>query len=209
MHKRQQILDAAERVLRSKGLARTTTREIAREVGCAEGTLYVHFDDRIALFLALLEQNLPGFLEPLQALEQQVVRGSVRANLEAVLHGALEFQNRMLPMIASLFAEPELLAAHGDVLRRRNMGPHRSLAAVEDYIRAEREIGRVARHCEPRAAAFMLLGACFYRTFVDHLMGDSYAPPRHRFVKDVVNSLNLGRLPKPQDFPPERADAEP
>jgi AcrR family transcriptional regulator len=209
MPKRQQIIDAAERVLRSKGLSRTTTREIAREVGCADGTLYVHFDDRIALFLALLEQNLPGFLQPLQALEQQVGRRSVRANLEAVLHGALEFQNRMLPMITSLFAELELLRAHRDVLRRKNIGPHRSLAAVEDYIHAEQEIGRVGKHCEPRAAAFMLLGACFYRTFLEHLMGDSYASPRNRFVKDVVSSLNLGRLPKSQDLPPERTDTEP
>jgi AcrR family transcriptional regulator len=208
VHKRQQIIDAAERVVRNKGLAGATTREIAREVGCADGTIYVHFDDRIALFLALLEQNLPGFIQPLRALEEQVGRRSVRANLEAVLHGALEFQDSMLPMVASLFAEPELLLAHREVLRRRDMGPHRSLAAVEDYIRAEQELGRVGKQCDPRAAAFMLLGACFYRTFLDHLMGESYAPPPHRFVKDVVSSLNLG-LPKAQHLPPERPDPEP
>lgn len=209
MHKREQIIEAAGRVFRAKGLSGTTTREIAREVGCADGTLYVHFDDRIALFLAVLEQNLPGFLKPLEALAQQVGRRTVRANLEAVLHGALEFQDQMLPMITSLFAEPELLKAHRDVLRRRNMGPHRSLQAVEDYLRAEQETGRVGRGCDPRAAAFMLLGACFYRTFLDHLMGESHAPPRARFVRDVVSSLNLGALPKAQHLPPERADAEP
>ncbi len=209
MPKREQIIEAAERVFRSKGLSGATTREIAREVGCADGTLYVHFDDRVALFLALLERNLPGFLQPLEALEHKVGHRTVRANLEAVLHGALGFQEQMLPMIASLFGEPELLKAHRDVLRRRNMGPHRSLGAIETYLRAEQALHRVGPDCDPRAAAYMLLGACFYRTFLDHLMGESYAAPRARFVRDVVQSLNLGALPEAQNLPPQRPHPEP
>jgi AcrR family transcriptional regulator len=40
MRTRQYILEATERILQTKGLARLTNKEIAQEVGCAEGTLY-------------------------------------------------------------------------------------------------------------------------------------------------------------------------
>ena len=81
---RAQLVDAAERVLRSKGLARATTKEIAREAGCAEGTLYLHFADKLDLVRAVHEKLLPAFIEVVSHLPgragdkrlegQQVVR---------------------------------------------------------------------------------------------------------------------------------------
>ena len=65
---RQLILDGAKKVVREKGLAGATTREIARAVGVADGTLYVHFADRVELFLALLRQSLPPMTGPLREL---------------------------------------------------------------------------------------------------------------------------------------------
>lgn len=189
--KREQIIEAAERVFRAKGLTGATTREIARDAGCADGTLYVHFDDRLALFLALLDRHLPGFLEPLRALEHKVGSGDVNANLQAVLHSALGFQQKMIPIFAALFAEPELLRANRENLRRRDIGPHRSLGAIEDYIRGEQRIGRVRGDADARATAFQLLGACFYRTFVSLFTGELVGPSEDRFVKDVVDSLRL------------------
>lgn len=188
---REQIIEAAERVFRAKGLAGATTREIARDAGCADGTLYVHFDDRLALFLAMLERHLPGFLMPLRALEHKVGRATVSANLQAVMHGALGFQEKLIPMFAAVFAEPDLLRAHREDLRRRNMGPHRSLNAIADYIRAEQRLGRVRKSADPRGIAFMLLGACFYRTFISLFTGTTVGPANDRFVKDVVASLAL------------------
>lgn len=195
LQKREQILQAAERVFRAKGLSGATTREIAREVGCADGTLYVHFDDRLALFLAILERTLPGFLKPLHALEHKVGKRSVRANLAEVLHGALGFQNEVMPMVAGLFAEPELLNGYRDVLRSRNAGPKRSIQAIEDYIAAEQRRLRVPKSVNPRAVAFTLLGACFYRTFLNHFLGDNMAPAQDAFVDGVIGALNL-RMPR-------------
>ncbi|MGV0026046.1 TetR/AcrR family transcriptional regulator [Phormidesmis priestleyi] len=55
---RERLLDAAERVIRTKGLAAASTREIAREAGCADGTLYNHFVDRADLFVAVFLEKL-------------------------------------------------------------------------------------------------------------------------------------------------------
>ena len=95
---RQLILDGAKKVIREKGLAGATTREIARRVGCADGTLYVHFADRIELFLALLRQSLPPMTGALRELEYLAGRGTVRSNLETVVRGSLEFMREFVPL---------------------------------------------------------------------------------------------------------------
>src|SRR6266481_7767374 len=62
MRTRQYILEATERMLQTRGLARLTNKEIAEAAGCAEGTLYNHFETKEALILAAIKENLPDFL---------------------------------------------------------------------------------------------------------------------------------------------------
>jgi len=183
---RQLILDGAKKVVREKGLAGATTREIARAVGCADGTLYVHFADRVELFLALLRQSLPPMTGPLRELEYLAGRGTVRANLETVARGALAFMQEIVPLAASLFAEPELLRAHQEELRRHNEGPHISMAAVENYIRAEQRLGRVDKRANPKIVYVLLFGACLHRVFISHFLGHPVGPSDEVFVKQVV-----------------------
>jgi AcrR family transcriptional regulator len=58
---KEKILEAADRLIRGRGLARVRTKEIAREAGVAEGTLYVHFPHKEDLFFAVIEKNRPEF----------------------------------------------------------------------------------------------------------------------------------------------------
>lgn len=189
---RQLILDGAKKVVREKGLAGATTREIARAVGVADGTLYVHFADRVELFLALLRQSLPPMTGPLRELEYLAGRGTVRGNLEAVVRGALGFMEEIVPLAASLFAEPELLRAHQEELQRRNEGPHISMAAVENYIRTEQRLGRVGKRVNPKIVYVLLFGACFHRVFLSHFLGHPIGPSTEVFVKQVVATTMNG-----------------
>ena len=189
---RQLILDGAKKVVRDKGLAGATTREIARAVGVADGTLYVHFADRVELFLALLRQSLPPMTGPLRELEYLAGLGTVRGNLEAVVRGALGFMQEIVPLAASLFAEPELLRAHQEELQRRNEGPHISMAAVENYIRAEQRLGRVGKRVNPKTVYVLLFGACLHRVFISHFLGHPIGPSDEVFVKQVVATTMNG-----------------
>src|ERR1700679_3578661 len=65
---RDRILDAAAHVMRTRGFARTTTKEIARAAGFSEATLYKHFQDKTDLFLAVLKERLPSLGPLLRAL---------------------------------------------------------------------------------------------------------------------------------------------
>ena len=51
---RERILQATAKLMRTKGLSKTTTRLIAREAGVADGAVFYHFKDRLDLFLQML-----------------------------------------------------------------------------------------------------------------------------------------------------------
>ena len=54
--RRTQILDAAARVFAERGYHRTTVRDIAREAGIADGTIYLYFSSKQELLLGLIAQ---------------------------------------------------------------------------------------------------------------------------------------------------------
>jgi AcrR family transcriptional regulator len=53
--RREQIVGAATRVFAQKGFRRATIREVAREAGVSEGTIYNYFEDKDALLMAILD----------------------------------------------------------------------------------------------------------------------------------------------------------
>lgn len=192
---RRQILEAARKTLETKGLLGASTREIAREAGVADGTLYVHFADRIDLFLALLQEYLPPFVQPLRRLEHLAGRRTVRANLADVVEGALYWFEKLLPLFAPLAADPSLQNAFRQRLNERNEGPHLSVAALEAYLAAEQKLGRVHPKANPRASAVLLFGACQYWISIVQGLGNHLGFTRSAFVKDIVHSLMVGLEP--------------
>ncbi|MEM1347642.1 MAG: TetR/AcrR family transcriptional regulator [Myxococcota bacterium] len=55
---RQDILEAAQRAFATDGFAAASMRTIAKDAGCAVGTLFVHFDDKYALLHAILADDI-------------------------------------------------------------------------------------------------------------------------------------------------------
>ena len=54
---REQLLDAAERVFRERGVASTTLGEVAAAAGVTRGAVYWHFRDKADLLGALCERT--------------------------------------------------------------------------------------------------------------------------------------------------------
>src|SRR5438874_12584231 len=54
--RRNQILDAATKVFAEKGFHPTTIKDIAREAGIADGTIYIYFENKTALMLGILDR---------------------------------------------------------------------------------------------------------------------------------------------------------
>jgi AcrR family transcriptional regulator len=189
INRRSQILSAAEKLMFSHGLSGVTTRQISREVGCSEGALYVHFKGRLELLLAMMEESLPDMVGPLRTLHQSIGKRSPGANLVVALGGIYKFHRRMAPQFAGMFAEPELLTAYRQSLERQNKGPHLSMKALEKYIEAEKNLGRVASQVKPKLAAYLLLSSSFFRAFIEHFLNRSMQPEWSKFVKQLVATV--------------------
>jgi AcrR family transcriptional regulator len=203
---RAQLVDAAERVLRTKGLARATTKEIAREAGCAEGTLYLHFTDKLDLVRAVHERLLPAFIEVVRHLPGRAGTGTVEGNLAELARSALRLYRDVLPLGSSLFADPELLRRFRALLAERGGGPHRAWEPVVAYLRAEQALGRVASGADPAAAALLLLGACQQLIFVELMTGPETLPfqdrpdPAAELVATLLAGLDPTRPSDPADL---------
>src|SRR3954471_21963207 len=81
-NRRDKIVAAAEELLRTKGLAAVTTRQVATAVGCSEAAIYVHFNSRLELLLAVLGESLPDMLEPFRDLSASIGQNTPEENLE-------------------------------------------------------------------------------------------------------------------------------
>ncbi len=198
MDTRDRIVAAAAEVMRTRGLARATTKEIAKAAGYSEAALYKHFKDKTDLFLAVLGERGPTNLAPvLAALPDRVGREPVRDVLRDVAGAAADFYEQGFPMAASLFSEPSLLDAHRAALRARGVGPQVVGHAVSAYLAAERDLGRVHRDVDPGAAAGLLLGACLNRAFLGHFADpDGARPGVDEFAASLVDALLSGLAPR-------------
>jgi AcrR family transcriptional regulator len=193
---RDRILDAAAEVMTRLGLARTTTKEIARSCGCSEALLYKHFRDKEEIFLGVLKERLPNLTRTLAELPSQAGTGSVRDRLVEVVELGVRFYAGGLAIGSSMLGDPGLVARHREWLLERGVGPHRANEMLADYLRAEQKAGRVAADADPDAAAALLLGACYQRAFLVRLVGEEPPrPPTAEFAESVVDTMLRGLAP--------------
>jgi AcrR family transcriptional regulator len=187
---RARILDAAANIMRQHGLAAATTREIARAAELTEAALYKYFPSKADLFLAVLTERLSGLPETVKELCTHVGRSDVTATLTNLATSALIFYADVLPIAASFFSEPKLLARNRALLQQRQLGPHLANRALAAYLRDEQALGRVPASIDPDTAAAMVLGACFQHAFLRGFVGDALVPPLDEFARALARSIS-------------------
>jgi AcrR family transcriptional regulator len=168
---REHILEVALRVIQREGLAEASTRTIAKEVGIATGTLYNYFDDRLQLLAQTILRRISLLSQPVADRALHVGKRSVASNLhDFVRHSAL-VMDELVPLIASVFSETELLQA----LRKEMTSTDAAFnpeQALEEYLIAERELGRIASHIDCGAVASTVVSICHDHAFHRYLLGD-------------------------------------
>ncbi len=176
MSTRERILDAAAEILRERGVVRATTKEIAKAAGLSEAALYKHFGDKEELLLHVLKERLPGVAR----LDLRPGEGDIEANLAKMARAALDFYRESWPMMGPLTADPQRLATHRESMSRHGAGPEQAVAVFAAYLRAERDLGRIAADADPEAAASLLIGACFQQAFLRYYAEGPQAPAAPR-----------------------------
>ncbi|MFB9837594.1 TetR/AcrR family transcriptional regulator [Actinoallomurus acaciae] len=168
---RDRILAAAVSVMRERGVANTTTKEIARVAGVAEGSIYNHFADKTELVAASMAEVAGGIRGALRRLPERVGRNSVEDNLAEFAEAQITFFTDLLPITGPVLGDRDLCAWLREGGPEASCGdsppapvlPH---AAVISYLEAERGVGRLAAWARPPYLAALLIGACQQYAFV-------------------------------------------
>ena len=158
---REAILAAAFQLLRERGIARVTSREVAALAGVSEASVFYHYKDRAGLLQAVFEQGV----QPLHELASG--GGLTGVDLHDVLTRYADtldrFLDQALPVMAAAQSDTALRGAMSAYMSEQDLGPHRGVRALGEYLAAEQTAGRVRAGVDPRAVAMLFVGACYTR----------------------------------------------
>jgi AcrR family transcriptional regulator len=153
LEKKREILDAASRVFRRRGLQSTGMRDIAAELGMAVGNLYYYFKDKEELLAFVQENTLEGLLN--LAAQVRKSRFPADTRLRLLIEGHVVLLNEEIP--GSL--------AHLEVEALREPWRRKIQDQRDEYERTFREILEegmargVFRQTDPKVSALAILGA--------------------------------------------------
>lgn len=189
---RQQLFDAAERVLLRAGPSGLTSRAVTDEAGLAKGVLHRHFADFDA-FLADLVLDRAG---ELQARAGELTGSAGTGTVAGNLAGALTVLFGPVPVaIIPLITFRDDLRAR---LRQARPGGGITIlaevtTAVAGYLSDERELGRIAADADLDSLTLALVGGG-HLLFADPETGPPATETVHRFVTTVLADVVQRRL---------------
>jgi AcrR family transcriptional regulator len=159
---RARLIAATREVVNSVGYANATTKAIAEAAGVAEGTIYRHFPDKVALFFEAALVDNQETIQELATLPARVGTATVAENLEDALLRLAELRQEVLPLELALMSDPDMLQ------RRQAMqapdpvpGVTSPPEAIIEYLNGEAKLGRLRSDIDTREVAFVLLRALF------------------------------------------------
>lgn len=182
---REQLFDAAERVLLRDGPNALTSRAVTTEAGCAKGVLHRHFADFDTFLAELVLDRIGRLDQQAAALRELTSQGTVVDNLAGALTDL--FASVALAILGLVTSRDELRA------RLRATTPvgipvlTEAGAVFASYLTAERAAGRIAAEADIDTLALTLIGT-------GHLLfaGRVGAPPDAEEVRRVVASVVAG-----------------
>ncbi|MGI5456832.1 TetR/AcrR family transcriptional regulator [Streptomyces sp. CA-249302] len=182
---RQQLFEAAERVLLRTGPTGLTSRAVTEEAGVAKGVLHRHFTDFDGFLTELVRGRIDRLALRGSALLAAAGTGTVADNLTAALIDV--FDPVGVAVVGLVIARDELRT------RLRALGstgiPLMGEAAgvLAGYLAAERDLGRIAGDADVDVLAPTLLGAA-HLLFADREAG----APDGGAVRKVVTTVVAG-----------------
>ncbi|MGW0252351.1 TetR/AcrR family transcriptional regulator [Nocardia goodfellowii] len=184
---RQQLFDAAERVLLRDGPNGLTSRAVTDEAGCAKGVLHRHFTDFDAFLTDLVLDRATRLEAEASALRTAAGTGTVAANLT----GALTVLFGPVPVAII----PLITFRDGLRERLRQTRPGGGMAilaeattAISTYLSDERELGRLAAEADIESLTLALVGGA-HLLFADRDPGPPTAAAVDKFVTAAISGV--------------------
>ncbi|WP_327634931.1 TetR family transcriptional regulator [Kribbella sp. NBC_00482] len=180
---REQLFDAAERVLLRDGPEALTSRAVTAEAGCAKGVLHKHFTDFDGFLAELVLDRIRRLDDQAEALLKAAGQGSVVDNLTAML---TDLFGSVAVAIVSLTISRDGLRA-----RLREAVPtgvpilSEAGQAIRDYLAAEQTYGRIRPDADTDVLGLTLIGST-HMMFADRTGSRPTPADVRAFVASVV-----------------------
>ncbi|MEV7615813.1 TetR/AcrR family transcriptional regulator [Streptomyces sp. NPDC089799] len=182
---RERLFAAAERVVERDGPGALTSRAVTTEAGCAKGLLHTHFAGFDEFVAELVLDRFARTARRAGALSGLAGRGTVAGNLDAVVLALFDSGGPALSGLA--MARPAASLRVREAFRAGAPGFAAIEEAVADYLRAERETGRVPRRVDPGTAALALVGTCHHLLMTSWPGTPDPRPAVRRLVAQLVD----------------------
>ncbi|MBU2549342.1 MAG: TetR/AcrR family transcriptional regulator [Proteobacteria bacterium] len=177
----QDILDAAIRLFNAKGYNGAKTLEIAREAGISEPTMYKHFENKKALFLACFQSIADELFGQYRRLYREY-RDDEFKYLKGVFNVYIDFvannpdKSMFIIHMLSYWDDPEFKAVYRELMER-------SIQSISRVIDSAIGKGLLRSQVDSRFLASLFVGNYFLAIAVKEFIppeqfnGDSFFEP--------------------------------
>jgi len=155
---RQRLLEGAARVFARDGIAGSTTREIARESGVNEVTLFRHFHSKDGLIAAVVGENF-GAEAVLAQQAPLVPSADLRGDLTAHARRYEQLLKDNLPLIRTMIGEIQHHGVHERQVFKAILRPLRE--ALVARLQAAQRDGQLVAAVQPEIVADLFAGMIF------------------------------------------------
>jgi AcrR family transcriptional regulator len=187
--RRKQILEAAVKVFAAKGFHQTTIKDIAREAGVAQGTIYNYFENKTALMLGIFDSL--NETDRRAASFAELPSTDIRAFMKAYLrHRLMLLRADNFEVFKVVLSEVMVNKELRELFLRNILEP--TFAVAESYLRqwaAQHTAGFVDIGLTMRAVSGMVLGL-----IVEYLIGDQVLQTRWDELPDFLADFILDGL---------------
>lgn len=175
---RRKLIAAARRLMGKRGFSGTTTPDIARAAGVSRGALYHHFDDKNALFLAVVEAEFRRVREAIEAGE-----APDDGVLDILIEGGTRFMKAMADPVTTQILLVDAPAVLGpDVVR--DIDERTTTAALREGIETAQREG-VLPASIPTSALTSLMTGAYDRAVLDA----AAAPERKASIDQALRAI--------------------
>jgi len=157
--RREQILETALKLFAERGFDATSTRQIAKEVGVAEGLIFHYFPTKASLLTAILQDRLEGrraFRRELRPLLEDAAGKPASEVLRSAASGWLATLRRDEEIVVVLFTaaqvNPEVRAAWQGLIRE-------GTELLTGYLASRVEAGELRKDLPLETAATMFVSS--------------------------------------------------
>jgi len=197
--KRRQIMAGADAVFNRLGFDAASMNDIAREAGVSKGTLYVYFESKEELFVALLGEQRERHAEDLFAALSDDPDLDHALFLLAKRIATLLCQDRVITAYRIVISVTERMPAIGQ--RFFEMGPQRSALQLAALLETRAAAGEI-RIEDSTLAAAQFLELAQAGLVRPRLFGIRTAPPDEAEVARVARAavdMFMARYGRPRD----------